>query len=109
LPVAAVVLPAVALTLHLVLLQSADLWLGWLFPALYGAFAASFLLLFELSRVRSERSRVFTNLNSYLPDDIAKEIAYSLPSSSINARRCDVTLLSADLRNFSAFSETRPP
>jgi class 3 adenylate cyclase len=109
LPVAAVLLPAVALTLHLVLLQSADLWLGWLFPALYGAFAASFLLLFELSRVRSERSRVFTNLNSYLPDDIAKEIAYSLPSSSINARRCDVTLLSADLRNFSAFSETRPP
>ena len=109
LPVAAVALPAVALTLHLVLLQSADLWLGWLFPALYGAFAASFLLLFELSRVRSERSRVFTNLNSYLPDDIAKEIAYSLPSSSINARRCDVTLLSADLRNFSAFSETRPP
>jgi class 3 adenylate cyclase len=109
LPVAAVVLPAAALTLHLVLLQSADLWLGWLFPALYGASAASFLLLFELSRVRSERSRVFTNLNSYLPDDIAKEIAYSLPSSSINARRCDVTLLSADLRNFSAFSETRPP
>ena len=109
LPVAAVALPAVALTLHLVLLQSADLWLGWLFPALYGAFAASFLLLFELSRVRSERSRVFTNLNSYLPDDIAKEIAYSLPNSSINARRCDVTLLSADLRNFSAFSETRPP
>ena len=109
LPVAAVVLPAAALTLHLVLLQSADLWLGWLFPALYGTSAASFLLLFELSRVRSERSRVFTNLNSYLPDNIAKEIAYSLPSSSINARRCDVTLLSADLRNFSAFSETRPP
>jgi class 3 adenylate cyclase len=109
LPVAAVFLPAAALTLHLVLLQSLDLWLGWLFPALYGAFAASFLLLLELSRVRSERSRVFTNLNSYLPDNIAKEIAYSLPSSSINARRCDVTLLSADLRNFSAFSETRPP
>jgi len=109
LPAAAVVLPFIALTLHLALLQSAGLWLGWLFPALYGAFAASFLLLLELSRVRSERSRVFTNLNSYLPDNIAKEIAYSLPSSSINARRCDVTLLSADLRNFSAFSETRPP
>jgi class 3 adenylate cyclase len=109
LPVAAVVLPFIALTLHLTLLQGADLWLGWLFPALYGAFAASFLLLLELSRVRSERSRVFINLNSYLPDNIAKEIAYSLPSSSINARRCDVTLLSADLRNFSAFSETRPP
>jgi len=109
LPVASVLLPVAALTLHLVLLQSADLWLGWFFPALYGVFAASFLLLLELSRVRSERSRVFTNLNSYLPDNIAKEIAYSLPSSSINAQRRDVTLLSADLRNFSAFSESRPP
>lgn len=109
LPVASVVLPVAALTLHLILLQSADLWLGWLFPALYGAFAGSLLLLLELSRVRSDRSRVFTNLNSYLPDNIAKEIAYSLPSSSINAQRCDVTLLSADLRNFSAFSESRPP
>jgi adenylate cyclase len=109
LPVAAVVLPVAALTLHLLLLQSTNIWLGWLFPALYGACAASFLLLLELSRVRSERSRVFINLNSYLPDNIAKEIAYSLPSSSINAQRCDVTVLSADLRNFSAFSETRPP
>lgn len=109
LPIASVLLPVAALTLHLVLLQSADLWLGWFFPALYGALAGSFLLLLELSRVRSERSRVYTNLNSYLPDNIAKEIAYSLPSSSINAQRCDVTLLSADLRNFSAFSESRPP
>jgi adenylate cyclase len=109
LPVASVVLPIAALTLHLVLLQSADLWLGWLFPALYGACAGSLLLLLELSRVRSDRSRVFTNLNSYLPESVAKEIAYSLPSSSINAQRCDVTLLSADLRNFSAFGESRPP
>jgi class 3 adenylate cyclase len=52
---------------------------------------------------------VFGNLNSYLPSDIAREIAYSVPSSNINAKRCDVTLLSADLRNFSAFGEARAP
>ncbi len=109
LPAAALLLPLTALSLHLQLLNSFNIWLGWLFPAMYGVFAASLLLLLEQGRVRVERSRVFGNLNSYLPDDIAKEIAYSLPSSSINARRCDLTLLSADLRNFSAFGEARPP
>ena len=109
LPVAALLLPLAALSLHIQLLNSFNLWLGWLYPALYGVFAASLLLLLEQGRVRVERGRIFSNLNSYLPDDIAKEIAYSLPSSSINARRCNVTLLSADLRNFSAFGEARPP
>ena len=109
LPIAAVLLPLAALSLHIQLLSSFNLWLGWLFPAIYGVLAASLLLLLEQGRVRVERSRVFGNLNSYLPDEIAKEIAYSLPSSSINASRCDATLLSADLRNFSAFGEARPP
>ena len=109
LPTAGVLLPLLALSLHMQLLNSSEIWLGWLFPALYSLLAASLLLLLEHSRVRTERSRVFTNLNSYLPSDIAKEIAYSLPSSAINAKRSDVTLLSADLRNFAAFGEARPP
>ncbi|MBL4821476.1 MAG: adenylate/guanylate cyclase domain-containing protein [Gammaproteobacteria bacterium] len=109
LPVAGVLFPLAALTLHMQLLSGSDIWLGWLFPAIFSVFAASLLLLLEQSRLRSERGRVFENLNSYLPSDVAKEIAYSLPSSSVNARRCDVTLLSADLRNFSAFGEARPP
>lgn len=109
LPLATLLLPLLALSLHVQLLNIFNLWLGWIFPAIYGFCAASMLLLLEQSRVRTERSRVYGNLNSYLPGDIAKEIAYSLPSSSINARRCDVTLLNADLRNFSAFGEARPP
>jgi class 3 adenylate cyclase len=109
LPAAAVVLPLVALAIHGQLLNEYNLWLGWLYPALYGLTAGALMLLLEQSRVRVERSRVFGNLNSYLPQDLAREIAYSLPSSSINARRTNVTLLSADLRNFSAFGETRPP
>lgn len=109
LPIAAVLMPVIALGLHWQLLAVYEIWLGWLFPAVFGLLAASLLLLLEQSRVRDERSRVFGNLNSYLPSDIAREIAFSLPSSAINARRCDVTLLSADLRNFSAFGEARPP
>ncbi len=109
LPVAGIVLPLLALTLHTQLLLSNNLWIGWLYPALFGVLAASLLLILEQRRLRSERSRLFSNLASYLPGDVAEEIALSLPSSSINARRCDVTLLSADLRNFSAFGEARPP
>ncbi len=109
LPIAAVVLPVFMLGLHVQLLQAQDIWLGWLFPALYSPLAAGMLLLLEYGRVRAERGRVFGNLNSYLPSDIARDIAYSLPSSSINARRSEMTLLCADLRNFSAFGESRPP
>jgi len=109
LPIAGVVFPLLVLTLHIQMLSSSEVWMGWLFPALYSVLAASLLLLLEQSRVRLERNRVYDNLSSYLPLDVAKEIAYTLPSSAINAKRCDVTLLSADLRNFAAFSEARPP
>jgi adenylate cyclase len=109
LPVAAIVFPLAALTVHLLVLGSSNLWLGWIFPALFGFLAASALLLLELARTRFERTRVFGNLNSYLPADVAHQIAFSLPTSSVNAHRRDVTLLNADLRNFSAFGEARPP
>jgi len=109
LPVTGVLLPGVALSVHFYALGTSNLWLGWVFPALYGMTAAAALLLLELSRVRSERTRVYSNLHSYLPEQIAKDVAYNLPSSSINAQRRNVTLMSADLRNFSAYGEARPP
>lgn len=109
LPTFGLLLPLVALGIHIQLLGSMEIWLGWLAPALYSVLAASGLMLLENMRVRSERTRVFGNLNSYLPSDVAKEIAFSLPTSSVNAKRCEATLLSADLRNFSAFGEARPP
>lgn len=109
LPLAGLILPVLALSLHIQWLASGNVWLGWVAPALYGLAGASLLMLLEQARVRHERSRVFSHLNSYLPADVAHEIAFSLPSSNVNARRSDVTLLSADLRNFSAFSEARPP
>lgn len=109
LPIAALLMPAVALLIHIEFLASLNIWLGWVLPATYSVLAASLLLLLELSRVRLERGRVFSNLSSYLPGDMAREIAYQLPSSNINATRANVTLLNADLRNFSAYGEARPP
>jgi adenylate cyclase len=105
----ALLLPFAALALHMLTLAQANLWLGWFAPALFGFVAPSLLLLHELARVRLERGRVLGNLSSYLPAEVAEEIAYALPNSSINAHRKNVTLLSADLRNFSAYGESRPP
>jgi len=109
LPAAALAMPLMAIALHGQLLAEYNFWTGWIYSALYGSLAAASILMLEQSRIRVERGRVFGNLNSYLPQELAREIAYALPSSSINARRTNATLLSADLRNFSAFGETRPP
>jgi CHASE2 domain-containing sensor protein/class 3 adenylate cyclase len=105
----ALVLPLVALAVHVEVLRASQLWLGWIDSAGFGLLAAGFLVVHEFTRVRLERNRVLSNLSSYLPVDVAQEVAYSLPSSSIQARRQSVTLLSADLRNFSAYGEARLP
>ena len=104
-----IVLPLLALALHAQLLRSENIWLGWMMPSVFALFAATLLIALEQVRTRSQRDRVFANLASYLPGDAAAEIAYTLPTSNINAQRQNVTLLSADLRNFSAFSEARTP
>lgn len=108
LPIFVVLLPMASLAIHVQLLLSFSVWLGWLFPALFGSASAAGVLLYELARVRSQRNRVFGNLESYLPQGVAQQIAYGLPSSDIEVSRRDVTLLSADLRNFSAYTESRP-
>ena len=105
----ALALPLLAVLLHAQMLSTTNIWLGWLAPAVYGVTAAGMLILYEYARARLERGRVLGNLSSYLPVDVAQAIAYSLPNSSIDARRQDATLLSADLRNFSAYGEARPP
>jgi adenylate cyclase len=109
LPSAAFALPLFSLLVHAQLLNSADLWLGWMPSAIYAVIASTLLFVLEQARTRSQRDRVFNNLASYLPSNVAEEIAYSLPTSNVVAERKDFTLLSADLRNFSSFSEARSP
>ncbi|MES2626947.1 MAG: adenylate/guanylate cyclase domain-containing protein [Pseudomonadota bacterium] len=109
LPACALILPSFAILLHAQLLTTTNLWLGWISPALYSLSSVSLLVLYGYARVRMERGRVLSNLSSYLPTDVAQEIAYTLPNSSINAKRQNATLLNADLRNFSAYGEARPP
>lgn len=110
------VLPAVALGLavllyagHGVLLLTWNRWVGWLVPALVILVAGTCLAMFEYARARFERERLFQNLSSYLPASFARQIAFREPAGVIQAERCVVTVLSADIRNFSAYCEARPP
>ena len=109
LPVMAVTSPFIAVGLHGLALVNYGLWIGWIAAALFGTAVSSILLMFEHARVRVERSRVVQNLTSYLPVETAQRVAFESPSSLIQAERSSVTLLSADLRNFSAIGERRPP
>ena len=109
LPLMAAFSPFLALGFHGFILVNAGLWVGWVAPALFGFLSSGLLFLVEHARVRLERFRVVQNLTSYLPIETAKKVAFESPSSAIRAERCNVTILSADLRNFSAIGERRPP
>ena len=109
LPLVTAVSPLMAIGFHGFMLINFGLWIGWVVAALFGFVTGSILLLLEHARVRFERFRVVQNLTSYLPLETAKKVAFESPSSLIQAERTNVTLLSADLRNFSAIGEKRPP
>lgn len=109
LPLAGVALGGVAYALHGVLLLQAGLWLGWLLPAVFLALSGLALAVAELTLTRLERARLYHNLASYLPEQVAAQIALREPVGTIDAERREVTVLFADLRNFSAYCEARPP
>jgi CHASE2 domain-containing sensor protein/class 3 adenylate cyclase len=106
LPLVSLLFPFCAWLSHALLLTHYNIWLGWIAPAVFSLLAGILLSLLEHNRSRLEQTRVYNNFDSYLPPNTATKIAYNLPSSEISVDKCDVTLLSADLRNFSAFVET---
>lgn len=95
--------------LKAVLLVHAGLWLEWITAAIYlSLFALSFGLL-EYTRSRRERDRLYRHLSSYLPGPVAALLATQDPTDAIDANRCTITALFADIRNFSIYCETHPP
>lgn len=109
LPFAAVMLPLVFLAGHYGFLLYFNLWLGWLAPALFSALASALLLLLEYGRTRLERLRLYANLSSYLPEQVAQEIAYHQPSGAIEAKRQALVVLCADLRNYAPLQDALAP
>jgi len=105
---APLVLPLVAIGVHYWGMQH-QLWLGWLPLALYSMVTALSLIGLEYLRNRHEKQRLYDNLSSYLPENIASEIAFHLPTGQLHAKKSRCIILSADLRNFSAFQQKSSP
>ena len=108
-PLAGALLAAVLFGLDAWLLLGRHLWLGWAAPAAFFLLAGVLLAAGEHARVRFQRERLYDNLASYLPAPVAAEIAFREPSGVIEAQRREITVLFADIRNFSAYCEGRPP
>jgi adenylate cyclase len=109
LPLAGLTLALVLLALHGSLQLGSNVWLGWAAPALFCVLAGVLLAGVEHARARFERGRIYGNLASYLPEPVAKAIAFHEPTDAIEAQRREITVLFADIRNFSAYCEGRPP
>jgi len=109
LPVLAVVLAILAFALHALLLVYSSLFVGWSAPALAVGLAGLGLALAEHARSLAEKSLVYRNLSSYVSSPVAEQIALTEPSGNIEANRDDVTVLVADLQNFSRYCEARSP
>jgi adenylate cyclase len=109
LPLAGLLLAIALFALHAWLQLGNALWLGWAAPAVFCLLAGVLLAAAEHARTRFERERLYGNLTSYLPAPVAAQIAFHEPSGAIQAERREITVLFADIRNFSAYCEGRPP
>lgn len=109
LPFLGVLLAATFFAIHAVVLLNFQLWLGWAAQSLVVVLAAVLLSGAELARLRWEKTRLFDNLSSYLSVPVAQEVGLSERSEIVEAARRDVTVLSASLRNFGAFSDAQSP
>ncbi len=109
LPLAALILGSLFLASHATLLLTHHLWFGWAMPASFILLTGLLLATVEHARTRFERERLYGNLSAYLPATVAREIAFNKVSGAIEAERREISVLFADIRNFSAYCEGRPP
>lgn len=91
-----------------VALLQLDLWLPWASTALFAAMASVSLATAEHALTRAQRERVSAHLGAYLPGPVAQRLMLTDPTGSLQVDQRDITVLMADIRNFSAFAAHRP-
>ncbi len=94
---------------HALLLTRGAVWIGWQAPVLFVLLFGSTLGILEHARSRIDRDQLYAHLSSYLPAPVAAALALQPPSGAIKAVTRQVSVLFADIRNFSAYCDTRPP
>lgn len=109
LPVVGIALALGLACLHGLVLTQAGRWLGWSSAGFFLMLTSLGLAAVEHAAVRFERQRLFNNLSAYLPVSVARDIALNEVRGVIEAEKREITVFFADIRNFSAYCEGRPP
>jgi adenylate cyclase len=109
LPIGLAVAVLALLALHAWLLLRYDLWLGPSPLIVQLGLFVTLLFSTEFLRTLRERERLYANLCSYLPEGLAEDLARTLPTDRILGERTKVCVWVADIRNFAAWGEARPP
>ena len=86
-----------------------SLWLPWSSAALFALLGATALAAAEHALTRAQRERLSAHLGAYLPGPVAQRLAAVDPTGRLQVDRREVSVLVADIRNFSAFATHRPP
>ena len=98
-----VLIGGVLLGFGLGLLQM-GLWLPWLALVLFTLFASLSLATVEHALTRAQRERLSAHLGAYLPAPVAARLMASEPSGSLQLEPRQVSVLVADIRNFTALA-----
>lgn len=109
LPLAALAGVLLLFVAHGVALWAFNMHIGWVQPALAVLLLGVCLGIDEHARSLHVKDRLYENLSSYIPSQVAEKIALTAPTGEIEAQRSQVTILAADIRNFSAYCEARAP
>lgn len=86
-----------------------DLWQPWALSAVFTLLAAAALAVAEHAQAVMQRERLSAHLGAYLPRPVAQRLAATDPTGNVQVEQRDVSVLVADIRNFSAFAAQRPP
>lgn len=90
-------------------LLASNLWLPWASVALFALLASALLAAAEHAQTLLQRERLFAHLGAYLPRPLAQRLMGTDPSGSVQVEQREISVLVADIRNFSAFAAHRPP
>lgn len=108
LPIAGTVLALACYAGAAAALLQFDLWLAWTPAALFALLGSSALAAAEHALTRAQRERLSAHLGAYLPGPVAQRLMATDPSGSVQVNRRDISVLVADIRNFSSFAAHKP-
>ena len=109
LPLLGLALAATVIVLAALAQQRSGMWLPWSGAALFALLGASALAAAEHALTRAQRERLSAHLGAYLPGPMAARLAAIDPTGRLEVDRREISVLVADIRNFSAFATHRPP